>query len=118
MFPTDIGTVVTDFLVLNFKDILDYNFTAYVEKEFDDIANGELKWNKMLEEFYVPFHKTVELTEKESERASGERILFCQRLQRRRPFHLTSHRRSTRDVDRRWQSTLGSLGDGACEIHG
>ena len=75
MFPTDIGTVVTDFLVLNFKDILDYNFTAYVEKEFDDIANGELKWNKMLEEFYVPFHKTVELTEKESERASGERIL-------------------------------------------
>jgi len=75
MFPTDIGTVVTDFLVLNFKDILDYNFTAYVEKEFDDIANGELKWNKMIEEFYGPFHKTVELTEKESERATGERIL-------------------------------------------
>jgi len=75
MFPTDIGTVVTDFLVLNFKDILDYNFTAYVEKEFDDIANGELKWNKMIEEFYVPFHKTVEITEKESERATGERIL-------------------------------------------
>ncbi len=75
LFPTDIGTVVTDFLVLNFKDILDYNFTAYVEKEFDDIANGELKWNKMIEEFYAPFHKTVEKTEKESERASGERIL-------------------------------------------
>jgi DNA topoisomerase-1 len=75
MFPTDIGTVVTDFLVQNFKDILDYNFTAYVEREFDDIANGQLKWNKMIEEFYGPFHKTVELTEKESERATGERIL-------------------------------------------
>lgn len=75
LFPTDIGTVVTDFLVLNFKDILDYNFTAYVEKEFDDIANGQLKWNSMIEEFYTPFHKSVELTEKESERATGERIL-------------------------------------------
>src|SRR4030095_6230905 len=73
--PTDIGTVVTDFLVLNFKDVLDYNFTAYVEKEFDDIANGELKWSKMIEEFYGPFHKTVEQTEKESESATGERIL-------------------------------------------
>ena len=75
LFPTDIGTVVTDFLVLNFKDILDYNFTAYVEKEFDDIANGELQWNKMISEFYGPFHKTVEITEQTSERASGERIL-------------------------------------------
>jgi DNA topoisomerase-1 len=75
MFPTDIGTVVTDFLVLNFKDVLDYNFTAYVEKEFDDIASGQLKWNAMIEEFYGPFHKTVEQTEKESERATGERIL-------------------------------------------
>lgn len=75
MFPTDIGMLVTDFLVLNFKDILDYNFTAFVEKEFDDIANGELKWQKMIKDFYGPFHDTVEITEKESERVTGERIL-------------------------------------------
>ncbi len=75
LFPTDIGVVVTDFLVTNFKDILDYNFTAYVEKEFDDIANGELKWQKMIKEFYGPFHQTVEITTETSERASGERIL-------------------------------------------
>lgn len=75
MFPTDIGTVVNDFLVENFKDILDYNFTAYVEKEFDDIAEGRIQWNDMIREFYEPFHKTVEHTEKNSERATGERIL-------------------------------------------
>ncbi len=75
MFPTDIGTVVNDFLVENFKAILDYNFTAYVEKEFDDIAEGKIAWNEMIREFYEPFHKTVEFTEKNSERASGERIL-------------------------------------------
>ena len=75
LFPTDIGMVVNDFLVENFKDILDFNFTAYVEKEFDDIANGELQWQKMLKEFYGPFHKNVEVTTETSERASGERIL-------------------------------------------
>jgi DNA topoisomerase-1 len=75
LFPTDIGMLVTDFLVANFKEILDYNFTAYVEKEFDDIANGELKWQKMIKEFYGPFHVTVETTEKESVRVTGERIL-------------------------------------------
>jgi DNA topoisomerase-1 len=75
LFPTDIGMLVTDFLVANFKEILDYNFTAYVEKEFDDIANGELKWQKMIKEFYGPFHTTVEVTEKESVRVTGERIL-------------------------------------------
>ena len=75
MFPTDIGTVVNDFLVQHFESVLDYNFTAYVEKEFDEIAEGKLKWNKMIHEFYDPFHKTVEHTEKNSERASGERIL-------------------------------------------
>ena len=75
LFPTDIGVVVTDFLVLNFKDILDYNFTAYVEKEFDDIANGDMKWQKMIKEFYDPFHKNVEVTTETSERASGEKIL-------------------------------------------
>ncbi|HNQ60799.1 MAG TPA: type I DNA topoisomerase [Bacteroidia bacterium] len=75
LFPTDIGMLVTDFLVDNFKDILDYNFTAFVEKEFDDIANGELKWQKMIKEFYGPFHETVETTEKDAERVTGERIL-------------------------------------------
>ncbi len=75
LFPTDIGMLVTDFLVLNFKEILDYNFTAYVEKEFDDIANGDLKWQKMIKEFYDPFHKTVEVTTETSERVSGEKIL-------------------------------------------
>lgn len=75
MFPTDIGTVVNDFLVENFKSILDYNFTAYVEKEFDDIAEGKLTWNDMIREFYDPFHQTVEHTEKNTERATGERIL-------------------------------------------
>ncbi len=75
LFPTDIGMLVNDFLVNNFKEILDYNFTAYVEKEFDDIANGDLKWQKMIKEFYGPFHTNVETTEKEAERVSGERIL-------------------------------------------
>ncbi|MFM7079030.1 MAG: DNA topoisomerase, partial [Bacteroidota bacterium] len=75
MFPTDIGTIVTDFLVQNFKDILDYNFTADVEKEFDEIAEGNLAWAKMIKEFYKPFHKTVEYAEKNTERATGERIL-------------------------------------------
>jgi DNA topoisomerase-1 len=75
LFPTDIGMLVNDFLVENFKQILDFNFTAYVEKEFDDIANGELQWQKMLTEFYGPFHKTVEVTTETSERVSGERIL-------------------------------------------
>jgi DNA topoisomerase-1 len=75
LFPTDIGMLVNDFLVENFKEILDFNFTAYVEKEFDDIANGDLQWQKMLKEFYGPFHKTVEFTTETSERVSGERIL-------------------------------------------
>lgn len=75
LFPTDIGMIVNDFLVANFKDILDYNFTAYVEKEFDDIAKGDLKWQKMIKEFYKPFHINVETTEKDAERVSGERIL-------------------------------------------
>lgn len=75
LFPTDIGTVVNDFLVQNFGQILDFNFTAYVEKEFDDIAEGKLEWRTMLKEFYNPFHQVVEKTEKTAERASGERVL-------------------------------------------
>ena len=75
MFPTDIGTVVTDFLAQNFPSIMDFNFTANVEKEFDEIAQGNLDWSKMLKKFYEPFHKLVVDTEKNSERANGERIL-------------------------------------------
>lgn len=75
MFPTDIGTVVTDFLAANFPAIMDYNFTATVEKEFDEIAQGNLVWTKMIKKFYGPFHKLVESTEKNSERATGERLL-------------------------------------------
>jgi DNA topoisomerase-1 len=54
---------------------MDYNFTAKVEKEFDDIAEGNLVWNKMIEEFYGPFHSSVEFTEKNAERARGKRLL-------------------------------------------
>jgi DNA topoisomerase-1 len=73
--PTDIGIVVTDFLVEHFGDIMDYNFTADVEKEFDDIAQGLLNWTDMIKKFYGPFHENVENTLETSERASGERPL-------------------------------------------
>ena len=74
LFPTDIGSVVTDFLIENFGEILDYNFTAQVEEQFDIIAEGKLSWTKMLHKFYDPFHATVtKATTKE--RASGEKLL-------------------------------------------
>jgi DNA topoisomerase-1 len=73
--PTDIGMVVTDFLVEHFGRILDYNFTAKVEQEFDEIAEGLKVWTEMIQRFYVPFHKNVEDTLENSERASGERHL-------------------------------------------
>ncbi|MFZ2792285.1 MAG: topoisomerase C-terminal repeat-containing protein, partial [Bacteroidales bacterium] len=60
LFPKDIGMIVNDFLIANFPDILDYNFTAGVEKEFDEIASGEVKWEKMISKFYGPFRKTVD----------------------------------------------------------
>lgn len=75
LYPTDIGIVVNDFLVEHFGRILDYNFTAEVEKEFDDIAKGLLKWTEMIKKFYTPFHTNVEDTLENSERASGERAL-------------------------------------------
>jgi DNA topoisomerase-1 len=75
LFPTDIGMVVTDFLIKYFPTILDYNFTAKVEEEFDEIAEGQMDWQKMIKNFYTPFHKTVENTNENSERATGERIL-------------------------------------------
>jgi DNA topoisomerase I len=75
LFPTDIGMVVNDFLVENFKTIMDYNFTAKVEKEFDEIAEGQKEWNSMISRFYKNFHHTVEETIENSERATGERFL-------------------------------------------
>jgi DNA topoisomerase-1 len=73
MFPTDTGVVVNDFLVEYFSDILDFNFTAEIEKEFDEIADGKLEWHKMIADFYKPFHKNVVKTVETSERATGER---------------------------------------------
>ncbi len=75
LFPTDIGLLVTDFLVANFANILDYNFTADVELQFDKVAEGKKEWHKMIGDFYKPFHKNVEATTKDAERVSGERLL-------------------------------------------
>lgn len=75
LFPSDIGMIVTDFLSKHFENIMDYNFTAVVEKEFDEIAQGQMQWNKMIESFYKPFHKEVEKTTETAERQSGERLL-------------------------------------------
>lgn len=75
MFPTDLGNVVTDFLKQHFMQVMDYQFTAGIENEFDEIANGKKEWSKMLGDFYTPFHELVETTMNTAERASGEREL-------------------------------------------
>jgi DNA topoisomerase-1 len=75
LFPTDLGMVVTDFLSEHFQRVMDYSFTAKIEEEFDEIANGKQKWNKMIDEFYHPFHETVEHTMENAGRASGEHEL-------------------------------------------
>ncbi len=75
LFPTDIGMVVTDYLSENFEQIMDYNFTAKVEEEFDEIAEGKRVWNEVIDEFYQPFHLKVENALQNSERSKGERIL-------------------------------------------
>ena len=75
LFPEDIGMVVNDFLVDHFPNILDYNFTAQVEEEFDDIAEGKVKWQKTIDVFYKEFHPIVVETLKSSERQVGERVL-------------------------------------------
>ena len=72
--PTDIGTIVTDFLSQHFTDVIDYNFTAEAEKEFDSIAQGKEDWKNMIKDFYTPFHNEVLASEK-TERSSGERLL-------------------------------------------
>jgi DNA topoisomerase-1 len=75
LFPTDIGMVVTDFLLENFENILDYNFTADVERRFDEIAEGQLKWVNMIDAFYQPFHENILDTTENAERAKGHRVL-------------------------------------------
>ncbi|WP_127018568.1 type I DNA topoisomerase [Flagellimonas beolgyonensis] len=75
MVPTDIGMIVNDFLVDHFTKILDYNFTAKVEEDFDEIAAGEEDWQHMMKNFYKDFHPNVIEVEENAERASGERVL-------------------------------------------
>ncbi len=75
LFPSDIGMVVTDFLSKHFENIMDYNFTASVEEEFDKIARGQLVWNKMIAKFYSPFHSEVTKTNETAERQNAERLL-------------------------------------------
>ncbi|MDD2491111.1 MAG: type I DNA topoisomerase [Bacteroidales bacterium] len=75
LFPEDIGMLVTDFLVENFESELDYGFTAKVEEQFDIVAQGKLKWNKLIDDFYKPFSKKVEETLQESRPKNAEREL-------------------------------------------
>lgn len=75
LFPTDLGLVVTDFLNQHFTNVMDYSFTANIEKKFDEIAGGELVWNEMVADFYAPFHEGVTYTLENADRAVGERHL-------------------------------------------
>lgn len=75
LFPSDLGLVVTDFLKKYFDDIMDYGFTARIEEEFDEVAEGKMKWNKMIDDFYIPFKKDVDNTIETAQRESGEREL-------------------------------------------
>lgn len=75
LFPTDLGLVVTDFLKQYFDDIMDYNFTARIEEEFDEVAQGKIRWSKMIDDFYNPFKKDVDNTIETAERIRGEREL-------------------------------------------
>lgn len=75
LYPTDIGNLVNTFLMQYFVNILDYNFTANVEEEFDEIAEGKLVWNKMIHDFYYPFHAQIEETLETSKKVSGEKLL-------------------------------------------
>ncbi|MFD2866116.1 type I DNA topoisomerase [Mucilaginibacter antarcticus] len=75
LFPTDIGAVVNDFLVQHFQGIVDFNFTAKVEKQFDEIAQGLEEWTTMLHNFYTPFHADVQSTIETADKATGIREL-------------------------------------------
>lgn len=75
LFPTDIGTLVNNFLLQHFENIMDYNFTALVEEEFDEIAQGRLAWQKMISEFYSPFHDQITTTLEGTRKVSGEKVI-------------------------------------------
>lgn len=75
LVPSDIGKLVNEFLMKNFSDVMDYNFTASVEKGFDEIAHGKMGWNVMIKDFYGPFHESVEVALKSTEKVKGERLL-------------------------------------------
>lgn len=75
LVPTDIGIIVNDFLVDHFTYIMDYNFTAKVEEDFDNIADGNQEWTEMMRSFYAKFHPNVENVQEHASRESGERIL-------------------------------------------
>ena len=76
LIPTDVGTVVNDFLTEYFPNILDYNFTASVEKQFDEVAEGDIEWTNLMQAFYKKFHPSVENTlATKTEHKVGERIL-------------------------------------------
>ena len=75
LLPTNTGMVVNDFLLENFENIMDFNFTARVEEQFDEIAEGDQEWHKMIDDFYSRFHPQVEDTEKNSAKYKGERFL-------------------------------------------
>jgi DNA topoisomerase-1 len=75
LFPKDIGMIVNDFLVENFSEIVDFHFTAEVEEQFDEIAEGKLKWTGMLDKFYTSFHKTVENSLEKKDKKTGIRVL-------------------------------------------
>jgi len=75
LFPTDLGILVTQFLTQHFPEILDYHFTANVEEQFDEIAIGKIKWPKMIDEFYKPFHAHLLKTTETAQKVTGERLL-------------------------------------------
>ncbi len=75
LMPTDLGSVVTDFLNQHFVQVMDYKFTANIEEQFDKVAEGKAQWNSIVGDFYKPFHTTVDTTMETAERASGERAL-------------------------------------------
>jgi DNA topoisomerase I len=75
LYSTDLGMIVTDYLASHFPDVINYGFTAEIEQEFDEIADGKLDWVKMIDEFYWPFHKTVDEVMEQGERAKGRRDL-------------------------------------------
>lgn len=75
LMPTDVGALVNNFLMQNFEKIMDFQFTASVEKEFDEIAEGKMEWTKMIDRFYKPFHKTIQEATEHSDYVKRERLL-------------------------------------------